>query len=281
MSPRALAGLAVASLALSAAPPQQTARQLFYAEDPPAPPKQIKRETKKSSSRKDKAPAENKAAAPAESVSGAQPVVVSAAYGAGSAKPLGLRYSLLQVAEGSAAEVSPDKVFRSGDQVRLHVEGNQDGYLYVISRGSSGTWKPLFPAAEISGGDNRIRARQSVDLPPAGHAFTFDEQPGEEQLFVVYSRQPVKDLDELIYSLRQGERPAADPPARQPLLVTQNVRPISDGLVSQFRTTYARDLIIEKVDSTQPAPDRKPENAVYVASSSGSRLVADIRLTHR
>ena len=52
-----------------------------------------------------------------------------------------------------------------------------------------------------------------------------------------------------------------------------------------MRKTYARDLIIEKVDENTPADrsDRK-EKAVYVVNptgSSASRVVADVRLAHK
>jgi hypothetical protein len=261
MGLRLLLALAGAAATLVADPPQnKTARQLFYDEDAPAPPAAVKpvKKAKKATAEVKKAASTPEAPAPQ---------VISAASGQGSSRSLGLRYSLVQVQEGSPAEVSSDKVFRSGDQVKLRVEGNREGYLYVVTRGSSGLWKPLFPSADIAGGNNRIAARRPLELPSTQHAFTFDEQPGDEQLFVVYSLQPVKDLEELIHSLRQqGERPA---------------RPINDSLVSELRAVYSRDLVLQKVDAAEPLADWKPENAVYVVSNSGGRLVADIRLTHR
>src|SRR4051812_43421408 len=91
-----------------------------------------------------------------------------------SERPLGLRYALVKVTDGAESEVSPTATFRSGDMVRVKVEGNRDGYLYVISRGSSGNWKPLFPAPDINAGDNRIVARRGYRIPSATQAFTFD-----------------------------------------------------------------------------------------------------------
>ena len=273
MGLKLLSALAVAAVAVPAPPAEKTARQLFFTEDAapgPALPKEVKAESKKGATGKGSAGTLKKPP-PA-------PEVVNVASSSGSSKPLGLRYSLIQIIDGSPVEVNTDQVFRSGDRVRLRVEGNQEGYLYVITRGSSGTWKPLFPNAEIAGGKNRIQSRQPLDLPPRGHAFTFDQQPGDEQLFVVYSQQPVGDLDQLIYSLRGGEGAAPQRAESKPALVAQT---IGDGVVTRLREVYARDLVFEKVNNPQPAADRKPEHAVYVANSTGGRLVADVKLTHR
>jgi hypothetical protein len=83
---------------------------------------------------------------------------VAAPVGAGSDKvihntkpgPLGLHYSLVkQVANNEALEVDPYAVFHSGDQIRLSIQANDNAYLYIVARGSSGKWSPLFPSKEI------------------------------------------------------------------------------------------------------------------------------------
>src|ERR1019366_335969 len=45
--------------------------------------------------------------------------------------------------------VDPDRDFRKGECVRLEVESNHSGYLYVLSKQSSGGWLPLFPSSEM------------------------------------------------------------------------------------------------------------------------------------
>ncbi len=274
MGLKLLAALVLTAVALPAPPAEKTARQLFFTEEAtpgPAPPQETK-----AASRKKDSTGKHSTTAPTKVQSGAE--VVNVVSSSGSAKPLGLRYSLIQIIDGLPVAANTDQVFRSGDRVRLRVEGNREGYLYVVSRGSSGTWKPLFPNAAIAGGNNRIQSRQSLDLPPRGTAFTFDQQPGEEQLFVVYSTEPVPDLDGLIYSLRGRGGAAPQLSEAPPALAAQ---PISDRVVTRLREVYARDLVFEKVDQAPPAADREPEHAVYVANSTGGRLVADIKLTHR
>ena len=160
--------------------------------------------------------------------------------------PLGLRYAVLKRdANGQYNEVDPDTSFRSGDRIRLKVDANTSGYLYVVMQGSSGTWKLLFPSAEVAGGSNLVRKGESRQIPSGERGqFVFDEQAGNEKLFIVLTRQPEPDLDKLIYSM--GGTPAKDGTDRS--LVAQ--ASLGDDVVSKLRAQVAsRDLVFEKVDS--------------------------------
>ena len=225
------------------------------------------------------APVEREAA-PAAAPGGAQ--IIQASY---SEKPLGLRYSILRNnGEGDYLEVAPDTVFHSGDRIRVAVEVNDTGYLYIAMKGASGTWKVLFPTAEIDGGNNRVESGRQYTIPPAPGRFAFDQQPGEEQLFIVLSRKPEPSLEHLIYSLGTPETAPASAPAEpkpQPKLLSADAS-LGDPLIGQLHNeVYARDLVFEKVDESTPGD--KKENAVYVLNRTGSpdsRLVADFVLKH-
>jgi hypothetical protein len=283
------------STASYAAAQTLTARQLFYKDDaevkptpkapaaaPKAAPKSAPKTAANSTPKPAPAPPTSEVPTPAQPV----PVVTSAAYTP--EKPLGLRYALVKVTEGLESEVSPTATFHSGDMVRVKVEGNRDGYLYVIARGSSGNWKPLFPAPEINNGENRVAAHANYSLPSSTQAFTFDEQAGEEKMFIIYSAEPIHDMEGMIPSLSQQgktERPA--PTTKALPLITASLAPITDNFVSQMRNTYSRDLVVQTVTPKAPdapraeATSTRPENAVYVVNKTGGRLVADIRLEHR
>jgi len=192
--------------------------------------------------------------------------------------PLGLRYAVLKRdADGQYNEVNPDTSFRSGDRIRLKVDANTSGYLYVVMRGSSGTWKLLFPSAEVAGGSNHVSKGESRQIPSGERGqFVFDEQAGNEKLFIVLTRQPEPDLDKLIYSMggtvtKDGTRS----------LVAQ--ASLGDDVVSKLRAQVnSRDLVFEKVDSA--SADGKLENAAYVVNPStapDARLVVDVALKHK
>lgn len=249
-----------------------TARELFYAAvDSPAPAPHEAAKAK---------PAHKSAAAP-EQAPAQQPSVpvVTAAYKPQGPDPaLGLRYTILKKSGNEQVETDTDAVFHAGDRIRLQVETNDDGYLYVVNRGSSGTWKLLFPSAEIKDGDNHIQRRVRYEIP-SGYTFTFDEQAGEEKLFIVLSRQPEPDLEGLIYSL--GQKNAAPAETQKPKTLLASAA-FSDDMIGKLRNAYSRDLIVEKVDDEQAGP--KKEKAVYAVNPSGtadSRVVADIALRHQ
>ncbi len=276
----------VASCALAQQGTKLTARELFYsAVDTPAPAahKAEKPAAKPKPARHKSVPPADETASDRTQASpsgGSQTVpVVNAAYRPQGPRPaLGLRYTILKKAGDQPVEVGADTVFHAGDRIRIAVEANDDGYLYVVNRGSSGTWKLLFPSPEIKDGDNRIQKRVRYEIP-SGYIFTFDEQSGEEKLFIVLCRQPEPDLEGLIYSLGN---PAKEKPAlEKPKLLLASAA-FSDDMIGKLRNAYARDLIVEKVDDEQAGP--KKENAVYAVNPSGSvdsRVVADVTLKHQ
>lgn len=231
--------------------------------------------------------------------------LVQAGYLPVDLNPLGLRYTLIKRVGSSAQEVPVDTAFRSGDRIQVAVETNESGYLYIIARGSSGAWRPLFPSPEVEGGSNRIEAN-TVTTVPSGYVFTFDEQAGEEKLFLVFSRQPEPSLENLIYDL--GTKPAPGSPAKASpvatpelgsgpkVLLAVNSMDIRDDVVGSLRRAYSRDLVVEKVadgpgDSNYGAV--RPLNASYVpdmkiatyvvnpSNAKDARVVADLGLVHR
>jgi len=292
-------------LALSAhaqSGPELTARELFYsaaqqpaarAAKPGVPNKKaapVARTTAATNAPPKMQPhvsASDSAAAPPPAASG---IILAAAHTSAPAPTngpaLGLRFTIRKRVDGQMVEVAPDSVFHAGDAIELDLESNTPGYLYMISKGSSGTWKPIFPSKEVQEGDNHIDGFHTYQMPPHSR-LVFDEQAGEERLFVVLSRTPEPDLENLIYSL-QGSKtaPAATPqqpkPAATPAKTMVADLRIDDRTVGLLRTAYARDLVIEKVDADTPGD--KKEKAVYVVNPTGSadsRVVADVVLVHK
>jgi hypothetical protein len=198
--------------------------------------------------------------------------------------PLGLRYSVLKRDDaGKFQEVNSDTNFHSGDRIRVQVETNSSGYLYVVSQGSSGAWKLLFPSEEVAGGSNSIQKGDRRLLPSAGDTgwWRFTDQAGVEKLFVVLTRQPEPDLDKLIYSMGapRNNAPEGNAGASRTLVAQASV---SDDVIARLRQQVsARDLVFEKVDADTGGG--KVEKAAYVVNPSAapdSRLVVDVALKH-
>jgi uncharacterized protein DUF4384 len=264
-----------------ASPPKQlTARELFYAA--PQTPAPAKSPTVKTDAR----PPAHRVPQPAKPLEIARadaPPRATAPMPATGAPPLGLRYTVLRLtADNTPTEVPNDTVFHAGDRIRFSVETNAPGYLYIVNQGSSGTWKPMFPSAEVEDGNNRIEGWRPYTMPPKSR-LAFDSTVGTENLFIVFSLQPEPDLEGMIYQLQAKKKAVAAPEApaqsSKELITAVN---ISNTAVDRMRASYARDLIIEKVDPTTPGD--KKETAVYVVNPTGSadsRVVADLHLVHQ
>jgi len=195
--------------------------------------------------------------------------------------PLGLRYAVLKLdSSGAYREVDPDTSFRTGDAIRLQVEANTTGYLYVVTQGASGQWQLLFPRPEVSGGSNRVDPHVKVEVPGDKGVWRFDEHAGTEKLFVVLARQPEGDLDKLIYAISGA---GGGNGGREALLAQATIR---DDVVSHLREQMlSRDLVFEKVDEgTADSAPVKNEKAAYVVNTStapDARVVKDFALQHR
>ena len=81
----------------------------------------------------------------------------------------------LKLLPPAAGETTKDRrlmVYSSaGDRIRFSVEANAPGYLYIVNQGSSGTWKPKFPSAEIEvalplSAGSRCRSGRPYRRPP-------------------------------------------------------------------------------------------------------------------
>jgi len=267
---KSLVVMAVFSGAIWAQDSGLKARELFYTPPPePAPAKK---------SVPARPPVAKQQNPPANQTSSTNQVPVVAVANV----PLGLRYSVMKRdASGKFAEVDQDATFHSGDRIRLTVDTNTAGYLYVVMQGSSGNWRLLFPSADVDGGNNRIGKGMSQQIPPGDTGqFVFDDQSGTEKLFLVLSRRPEADLDKLIYSIT-GTSTESD----RKLVASAK---IGGDVVSRLRDEVkSRDLVFEKVDEISlkydGTNDVKTEKATYVVNPSrgdDARLVVDVALKH-
>src|SRR5262245_48364876 len=189
--------------------------------------------------------------------------------------PLGLRYAILKRQAGAEwREVDIDTVFRSGDNIRVTVEANDEGYLYIISQGASGKFVLLFPTSQVENGENRVKPYQRYVLP-AQEQFTFEEPAGEERMQIILTREPIKDLEQKI--LRGSSA----------YLRAQNVEFSMDEIGRIRAQLPSRDLVVEKVADGTPKTSNLPnevpahETAVYVVDKAGGGFVAELILQHR
>jgi hypothetical protein len=203
--------------------------------------------------------------------------------------PLAFRYTIQRRNSGGKFEdAAVDAVFRSGDRVRVSIESNDNAYLYIVQQGSRKTWNVLFPSSEINGGANQVKANAKITIP-SEYSFSFDDQPGTENVYIVLSRKPETDFEKLIFALHDKNR--QDPNA-QPMPVNNQRQPASvavqmassrtnNPLLLQLESMKSRDLVFEKVDDENDRGTK--EKAFYAGTpdtSANARVVARIELKH-
>jgi hypothetical protein len=109
-----------------------------------------------------------------------------------SASGLGLGYTLFMRDAGGPVRVDPQREFTQGEGIRIALETNTDGYLYVFHTENGRDPQMLYPHPTLDRGENRITGHRLYQVPTSLDTwFEFDERPAVERLYIVLSRKPL------------------------------------------------------------------------------------------
>jgi len=115
------------------------------------------------------------------------------------AQAIGLGYTLfMKDAGGRGVRVEPSREFHNGDSVRLSLEPNVDGYLYIFDVENESAPQMIYPDPRLDAGDNSVEAHVPLEIPSSEETeerlrwFTFYGNGGNEHLYVVVTREPLK-----------------------------------------------------------------------------------------
>jgi hypothetical protein len=201
------------------------------------------------------------------------------------AAAIGLGYTLyIEDAQGDGVRVDPAREFNEGDSIRLGLEANTNGYIYVFHTEDGRSPQMLFPNAKVDAGSNRLSAHV-LETVPSSAWFTFDANPAIERLYIVISREPLAGVPTgtklvEVCSTVQGDcfwKPSAE--------VWQRISSSVDGArvveskseIAEVKApagTLKRGFTITK---SEPAPSVVRMNA----SSMSDLLVTTIDLVHK
>jgi uncharacterized protein DUF4384 len=101
---------------------------------------------------------------------------------------------------GRAVRVDPTREFHNGDRIRISLEPNVDGYVYVFHTENDGPPELLYPDARLEGGENWIEAHVPIEIPSTLETderlrwFQFYGNAGTERLYVVVTRDPLPEV---------------------------------------------------------------------------------------
>lgn len=184
--------------------------------------------------------------------------------------------------------------FSDGDQIRLVVESNFDGYLYIFNTDSTGA-KPvlIYPQVRLGGGANRIAAHVPAEVPsrmeqkPGNQWLVLAGGPVTDRLVVVVSAAPLPwvptgaDLVKYCGENRDcyWTADAAAALAEAKKLESKPDAPVaSDVTAGHEMTAGENEAIARTVRLGDEAP---PPQSIVLASARQTRLVvAVLDLSH-
>jgi hypothetical protein len=212
------------------------------------------------------------------------------AYGT---QPLGIGYTLyLRELNGEAVRVDPTRSFRTGERVRILLETNSDGYLYIFNTTDNGDPVMIYPDVRLDDGGNYIEAHVPIEIPSSEETdetlrwFTFDNKPGTERLYVVFSREPLPAVpieNDLVNYCRQNAqncpwRPSAALWGQVKSGLNARVQVVKSRTYGQAQTTGEREAVNRGIGLSRTAPD--PSVIRMNASSNTGLIITVLELAH-
>jgi hypothetical protein len=194
---------------------------------------------------------------------------------------------------GLSVRVDPSREFHQNDRVRLLLESNVDGFLYVFNTTDGGAPVMIYPDPDLDEGGNYIQAHVPVEVPSSVAAeerlkwFRFDATPGVERLYFVFTREPLSGIpleDELISFCRESNsncpiHPASDLWAR---LQTESNTPVESNKAEEIagvQTKNEKDATTRGIGLNKSDPE--PALVMMSASTTSNTLVTTLDLIHK
>jgi hypothetical protein len=291
-------GLASLSIAGPQDPNQEDVRGAFLTSRPTASDKPAKSTTARPSRRRPKTSA---AKSPPGSKEGSKATPVGNTAGDGTpqqgratSQRLGLGLTLfMRDSNGLAVRVDPNHEFHQGDRVRVLLETNADGHLYIFNTTNDGDPVMIYPNPQLDDAGNYLQAHVPFEIPSSLSAeerlrwLTFDEHAGTEELYFVFTREPLAGVpieDDLIKYCGENKIQCAWHPTPDLWagLRKEMEAPLTVDTAKSFgraQSSTEHDAATRGIGLAKTDPE--PSLVMMTASSGPGRLVTGLELSHK
>jgi len=116
-------------------------------------------------------------------------------------QPLSVRFWQVDTTTGHT--IGDQGVVYSGRSYQFCFSSNQDCYVYVINKGTTGNLCPLIPNDHIMK-NNFISGNTTMCIPPSG-GFPLEGPPGKEFIYVIASVKPLQNVADIIHRLKTSQ----------------------------------------------------------------------------
>jgi hypothetical protein len=207
---------------------------------------------------------------------------------------IGLGLTLfMRDSNGLSVRIDPSHEFHKGDHVRFLIETNADGYLYVFNTTDDGQPLMLYPTSELDEAGNYFQAHVPFEIPSSLAAeerlrwLTFDDHPGTEKLYFVFTREPLASVpieDDLIAFCREHDgncswSPGAEVWAQIKKEMSEPVQTAKVGNMGNAQTSKERQASTRGIGLNRDDPE--PSLIMLTASTSKNMLVVTLDLVHK
>lgn len=208
--------------------------------------------------------------------------------------PIGLGYTLfMRDPNGRSVRVEPGHEFHSGDRVRISLEPNVDGFLYVFHTEGAGQPEMIYPDPRLDEGENWIEAHVPMEVPSSEqsderyHWFVFDNNPATERLYVVVTRKPLPSVPtgaDLVKFCSENKdkcpwRPFSEVWAQLQDATKAQVRVVTSKTFGQSETEKEKVATTRGLGLDQSAP--QPAVIRMTATTNAPVLVTVLELIHK
>ncbi|HEX3146185.1 MAG TPA: DUF4384 domain-containing protein [Pyrinomonadaceae bacterium] len=194
---------------------------------------------------------------------------------------------------GRPVRIDPNREFHNGDRIRISLEPNIDGYLYVFHTEGDGPPEMIFPDARLEAGENWVEAHVPMDVPSTLETderlkwFQFYGNPATEHVFVVLTREPLADVPiaETLTARCTANKsecqwhPTAEVWTRIQQAAKADVKIVTSNTSGQAQTEKEETAATRGLGLDQSAP--QPSVIRMSASTSAPVLVTTLDLVHK
>ncbi|MFZ5519489.1 MAG: DUF4384 domain-containing protein [Candidatus Zhuqueibacterota bacterium] len=151
-----------------------------------------------------------------------------------------------KLADGSWGEVlvKDGGQLKSFDKFQVHLQPNDDCYLYLLFYDSQGKATLLFPS-EIMGMNNFVRKRADVRAPGKNLFYELDTATGVETIYLIASAHPMPDIDWLLEKMEQAGADSLCAATLERTIHTRGIGRITEGRKAGFSLSDGQQ--VEKV----------------------------------
>jgi hypothetical protein len=207
---------------------------------------------------------------------------------------LGLGLTLfMRDSTGLAVRTDPSREFHKGDHVRVLLETNADGFLYVFNTTDDGPAVMIYPDPELEEAGNYIQAHVPFEIPSSTAPeerlrwFTFDQKAGGEKLYFVFSREPLSGVpieDDLVSFCRNDSskcpwRPSAETWTAMQKEMSSTIKSDRQGRMEGGETPAEHRGVTRGIGLNRDDPE--PTLIMLSAATSKNVLIAQLDMVHK